>query len=116
VGHGDRQRDGVPHRPRVRPPGPGEIEGGAVTWRRADERQTERHVHRPVPREELDGDQRLVVVHRDDRVVLAARRPREHGIRRPRPRELSWNPRGKAPDEGGEAAKARLLRGIRLAP
>ena len=50
---------------RIGAAGAGDIEGGAVIGRRADERQAERDVDAVVEGERLDRDQRLIVVHAD---------------------------------------------------
>ena len=59
---------------RARDAGARDVVGGAVIRRRAHDRQAERDVHRLVEVDELDRDQALVVIHRDERVVAAVRR------------------------------------------
>src|SRR5438094_3280557 len=63
---------------------PGDIVGGAVIRAGARPRQAERDVHRFGEVEQLGRDQALIVVERDDRVVLAARRAREEAVGRVR--------------------------------
>ena len=55
---------------------------------RADDRQAQRHIHRLSERQQLDGDQSLIVVARDHRVELSAQGSYEHGIRRKRPSDV----------------------------
>ena len=55
-------------------PSPGDVEGGAVIDRGADDRQAQRHVHRLAEREQLDRNQPLIVIAGDDDVELAAAR------------------------------------------
>ena len=62
--------------------GAGNVEGGAVVRRGADERQSQRDVDGVLERNRLDRDQRLVVIHADGAVIGVARRGVEHGIRR----------------------------------
>ncbi len=61
--------------------GAGDVEGGAVVGRGAHERQAERDVDRMIEGERLDRDQRLVVIHRERRVVGRARGRVEHAYR-----------------------------------
>ena len=57
-----------------------DVERRAMIRRRTHERQAEGHVDAAVEGERLDRDQRLVVVHRDDRIVGLARLGVEQGI------------------------------------
>src|SRR5205085_682120 len=50
--------------------------------------EPQRHVDGLAEREALDGDHRLVMVARNDRVELAARRAQEYRVGRERPRDL----------------------------
>ena len=70
--------------PRIGAAGAGDVEGGAVIGRGAHERQAERDVDRVIERQRLDRDQRLVVIHRERRVVALARRLMEHRVGRQR--------------------------------
>ena len=70
---------------RIGAAGAGDIEGGAVIGRGADERQAERDVDAIVEGERLDRDQRLIVIHADRAVVSLARGFVEHGVGRQRP-------------------------------
>ena len=92
-------RGARPARWRARPPPPGcpgrrsprasaiggEVERRAVVDRRARERQAERHVDAVAEARRLEHRQALVVVHRDDRVVVARVLRHEHGVGRQRP-------------------------------
>ena len=62
--------------------GAGNVEGGAVVGRGAHEGQPERHVDGMIERERLDRDQRLIVIHRERRVVGRAARRHETSCRR----------------------------------
>jgi hypothetical protein len=58
----------------------GDVEGGAVIGRSADERQPERHIDRAVEIERLHRDQRLVVIHAQRGIVIPPRRGVEHRV------------------------------------
>src|SRR3954469_20917490 len=62
-----------------------DVEGRAVIDRSAYEREAQRHVDGLAEREALDGNHRLIMVARNDRVELAARRAKEDRVRRERP-------------------------------
>ena len=70
---------------RARAAGAGDVEGGAVVGRGAHEGQPERHVDGMIERERLDRDQRLIVIHRERRVVAAPRGGVKHRVGRKRP-------------------------------
>src|SRR3954468_2471701 len=61
---------------------PGDVEGCAVVGRGADKWQTERHVHGVVEGDGLDGDERLIVVHRERHVIVFSRTRVEHRVGR----------------------------------
>ena len=65
--------------------GAGDVEGGAVIRRGADERQAERDVDGVVERQRLDRDQRLIVIHAERAVVGLARGRVEHRVGGQRP-------------------------------
>ena len=73
---------------RIGPAGAGDVEGGAVIGRGANERQPQRDVDGVVERQRLDRDQRLVVIHADRAVIGFARGFVEHGVGRQRPPDL----------------------------
>ena len=50
---------------------PGDVEGGAMIDRRANDRQTERHVHRNVKCQRLERNVPLVVIHANETIGLA---------------------------------------------
>ncbi len=74
---------------RARPAGAGDVVGGAVIGGGAHERQAERQVHAVVEVEQLERNQTLVVVERDDRVVSAARGLAKDGVGDQRARRRS---------------------------
>ena len=64
---------------------PGDTESGAVIGRRADERQTQRDIDPLVEMQRLDGDQCLVVIAAQHRVISGPRARVEQRIGRERP-------------------------------
>ena len=58
--------------------------GRAVTGGGPDNRQAERHIHRPTESKQLQRDVSLVVIHGDDPVKLGIGRPSEQRVSRKR--------------------------------
>ena len=67
----------------------GDVERGAVIDRGADDRKAERDVDRVTEREQLDGNQTLIVIAGDHRVELPLRGAHEHGVAGQRPLDLN---------------------------
>jgi hypothetical protein len=67
-----RQQHRLDHARRVGDALARDIERRPVIHRRADDRQPQRHVHRAPERQQLHGNQPLIVVAGDHRVELAA--------------------------------------------
>src|SRR5450631_609109 len=65
---------------RVGAAGARDVEGRAVIWRGANERQTQRDVHGLVERQRLDRDEGLVVIHADRTVIGLAGRLVKQGV------------------------------------
>ena len=65
---------------RIGAAGAGDVEGGAVIGRGADERQSQRDVDGVLEGDGLDRDQRLIVIHADRAVIGFARGFVEHGV------------------------------------
>ena len=59
----------------------GDIEGGAVIDRGADDGDAERDVDGALEVDELHGDVALVVIHRDDKIKLTAKSAHKDGVR-----------------------------------
>src|SRR5678815_3584629 len=78
--HSDRELERALHRRRARDAFARDVVRGAVIGRRAHDRQPERDVDRLVEVDELDRDQALVVIHRDERVVAAVTGVAERGV------------------------------------
>ncbi len=60
----------------------GDVEGGAVIDRGAQDGNAEGHVHGGLEVEELHGDVALVVIHGDDEIVRAVGGAEEDGVGR----------------------------------
>ncbi len=58
----------------------GNVEGGAVIGRGADDWQAKRQIDRGFEMQRLDRDQRLVVIHAQRSIVIGAGRGVEHGV------------------------------------
>src|SRR5205085_2864320 len=82
------QLDGGDHARMLRDAPARDVEGRAVVNRGTYERQAQSDVDRLAEREALDGDHRLVMVTRNHRVELAARRAQEDRVSRVRPRHF----------------------------
>ena len=87
-GHARREPQRRDQARRIGLAGAGNVEGGAVIRRGADERQSERDVDGVLEGDGLDRDQRLVVIHADRAVIGLARGVVEHGVRRQRAASL----------------------------
>jgi hypothetical protein len=62
----------------------GNIKGGAVVYRHADDGKTQRDVYRVIEGQKLHGDVSLVVIHRYDKIVISALGLQKGCIRRGR--------------------------------
>ena len=92
----------------------GDVERGAVIDRRADDRQAERDVHRVTEREQLHGNQSLIVIAGDHRVELAPRRAHEHGVAGQWPVDRRCRARAPPPRPGGSPCVLRRRAGLLL--
>ena len=70
----------------------GDIEGGAVIDRRADDGYSQRDVDCPLEVDELHRDMSLVVVHRDDEVEFLAQAANKNRVRRVWPGAIEAKP------------------------
>jgi hypothetical protein len=98
----DGERERGLHAAGIGDPATGDVERRPVVGRRADERQPERDVHRAMDVGLLDGDQALVVVHRDHGVAARTER-REQGVGRNRPECVDSRAAGARDRRGDDA-------------